>query len=154
MENDGQRLVASLREEYSRRVAAASLEQLNGGSAETPFQVDLWSLMPAELDQEMASRLSSLNEDIDSSPRGPITSHRRFIGKPIALAKWILRCLATPYTRLLLARQIRFNEDLVAFHLASFIRVRRLEEHNAELTRQVNELRDAPEQQAPVQSHE
>lgn len=145
MRNDGQQLLATLKEEYSRRTANASLEQLNNGPTEQPGRVDLWSLSFAELDQEMASRLSSLNEDIDCSPRGPISSHRRHIGQWIVLAKKALRTLMAPYTRLLLARQNRFNEDLVAFHLASFIRMRRLEERNTELTRQLEVLHEALE---------
>ncbi len=142
MAEDARQFVARLREASQRNADAAPLERLAGAPPGAPYRLDLWSLTPAELDQEMATRLSSLNEDIDCRPRGPITSHRRG-GRLIVWAKRLLRWLTVPYTNLLLGRQRRFNEDLVAFHLATFIRLRRMEERLRHLDGRLEALEDA-----------
>ena len=76
----------------------------------------------------MGKRLGFLNEDIDCRPTAAITSHRRLIGPLSSCFKKLLLKVLSPYTNSLFLRQNRFNEQLVAFHLASFIRFRRLEE--------------------------
>ncbi len=109
------------------RDAAASLEELAGGPLRHHHPLDLWSLSDDELDNEMGKRLGFLNGDIDCRPAA-VTSHRRLIGPFIVLGKKILLKLLSPYTNSLFARQTRFHEQLVAFHLATFIRLRRIEE--------------------------
>ena len=66
----------------------------------------------------MGKRLGFLNEDIDCRPTAAITSHRRLIGPLIVLFKKLLLKVLRPYTNSLFVRQNRFNEQLVAFHLA------------------------------------
>ena len=89
----------------------------------------------------MGKRLSFLNDDIDCRPTPAITSHRRFIGPLVVFCKKIVFALLRPYTNTLFDRQNRFNEQLVAFHLASFIRFRRLEERSRRLEQQADELK-------------
>jgi len=142
--------IAELKEYYrQRKDAAASLEELTGGPVQHHFPVDLWSLSDSELDGEMGKRLGFLNEDIDCRPTAGITSHRRFIGPVIVLLKKMFLTIMRPYTNSLFVRQNRFNEQLVAFHLASFIRFRRLEERVKRLERTAN---DALEPGAPAAS--
>ncbi len=121
--------IAALKERFrAAKEAAASLEGLVGGPVRHHYPVDLWALSDNELDNEMGKRLGFLNEDIDCRPTAAITSHRRVIGPLIVLCKKLLLKVLSPYTNSLFLRQNRFNEQLVAFHLASFIRFRRLEE--------------------------
>ncbi len=117
----------------ARKDSLAGLEELAGAPIRHHFPIDLWQLSDSELDGEMGKRLSFLNDDIDCSPTPDITSHRRFIGPAIVLFKKIIFKLLRPYTNTLFIRQNRFNDQLVAFHLASFIRLRRLEERVAQV---------------------
>jgi hypothetical protein len=134
--------IAKLKEYYqARKSSLASLEELASKPLQHHFAVDLWKLSDSELDGEMGRRLSFLNDDIDCRPTPAITSHRRLIGPLVVFCKKIVFKLLRPYTNTLFDRQNRFNEQLVAFHLASFIRFRRLEERTRLLEQQADELK-------------
>ena len=141
--------IAALKERYRSAKDAASLEELAGGPLQHHFPIDLWSLSDSELDNEMGKRLTFLNDDIDCRPTAAIASHRRFLGPAIVFGKRLLLKLLRPYTNLLFVRQNRFNEGLVAFHLASFIRLRRLEERLKRLELDRGESPDACAQALP-----
>ncbi|MFH2108707.1 MAG: hypothetical protein ABII93_08575 [Chrysiogenia bacterium] len=144
--------IAKLKEYFrGRKDSLAGLEELAGAPIQHHFPVDLWQLSDSELDGEMGKRLSFLNDDIDCSPTPDITSHRRFIGAAIVLFKKVIFKIFRPYTNTLFVRQNRFNDQLVAFHLATFIRLRRLEEKVRILERQEQELREQVEDQPSVQ---
>ncbi|HUU06639.1 MAG TPA: hypothetical protein VMZ49_12275 [Patescibacteria group bacterium] len=128
-----------------RKDSAASLEELAGGPIQHHFPVDLWQLSDSELDGEMGKRLSFLNDDIDCRPTSDITSHRRFIGPAIVLFKKMIFKIFRPYSNTLFVRQNRFNDQLVAFHLATFIRLRRLEEKVRALEQHEQEIKDQVE---------
>ena len=115
-----------LKEElFQQKEEISDISQLVKSPIDQPYSVDLWELSERELDNEMGTRLSFLNDDIDTKPdMNSISSHRRFLGKPIVLFKRLVMKLFQPYTNLLLEKQRRFNEQAVAFHLASFIRFR------------------------------
>ena len=122
---------------------AATLEELTGrGDLTGDYRVNFWELSPAELDREMGARLSAMNEDIDIRPRGDITSHRRILGPLIVAFKKLLRRLTAPYINLILDRQRRFNEDLVNFHLATFIRLRQTDERLRAFQEELRALRE------------
>ncbi len=143
---------------YRQKEKITDITELVKTEIDRDFKVDLWELSEKELDNEMGDRLSFLNDDIDPRPDAKsITSHRRILGKPIVLFKRIIMKLASAYTNSLLEKQRRFNEQLVAFHLASFIRFRHnekrikameekiktLEEDQEILLEQINQCRDA-----------
>jgi hypothetical protein len=158
MDEQNKKGIVELKEYYrGRKDAAANLEELAGQPVQHHFPVDLWQLSDSELDGEMGKRLSLLNDDIDCRPTLEITSHRRFIGPAVVLFKKLLFKLMRPYTNTLFVRQNHFNEQLVAFHLASFIRFRRLEERTRSLEQHVEEiqgqLEDLAAGQGPENAH-
>lgn len=131
------------KEEYrNRKESAGSLQELIREPIHTSFRVDFWELSERELDQEMGERLSRLNEDIDCRPPSDVSSRRRVIGPLVRRAKKMMQKMLSPYTNKLFVRQNRFNGDLVAFHLASFIRMRHLERRIDELEERSRELQD------------
>jgi hypothetical protein len=144
MNEEHEEEIARLKEAYgARKDEARSLEELAGGPIRHHYPIDLWSLSDSELDNEMGKRLGFLNDDIDCRPTAAVTSHRRFIGPAIVFfKKLLLKCLR-PYTNSLFVRQNRFNEQLVAFHLASFIRLRRIEERLQHLERERSGIADS-----------
>ena len=94
----------------------------------------------------MANRLSFLNDDIDTRPDAQsITSHRRILGKPIVLLKRLVMKIAGFYTNTILEKQRSFNEQLVAFHLASFIRFRHNEQKIKEILGKLKALEEDQE---------
>ncbi len=142
-DNEAKNEIAALKESLrSAREAARSLEELAGGPLRHHYPIDLWSLSDSELDNEMGKRLSFLNEDIDCRPTVEITSHRRLIGPFIVFVKKLLLKVLRPYSDSLFVRQNRFNEQLVAFHLASFIRLRRLDEKLKRLEQMAGETQE------------
>jgi len=89
---------------------------------------DIWALNDVELDKEMWNRFLSLDKNSDCLPRGKITSHRKGIGWIIVLLKKILRAITTPYSRLILQKQNRFNREIVDFHLAEYISMQKIKD--------------------------
>ncbi|MCU0288655.1 MAG: hypothetical protein MUF15_19960 [Acidobacteria bacterium] len=138
MDNNKQNLaneINRLKEEiFIRKETLSSIAELIKKEIDRDFRIDLWELSDKELDHEMACRLTFLNDDIDPRPNpAAITSHRKILGKPIVFIKRLIIKIAGAYANALLEKQRRFNEQLVNFHLASFIRFRRNETKISEI---------------------
>jgi len=136
-----------LKEEiYRQKEKAADLKELVKTEIRRDFPVDFWELSERELDNEMGSRLSFLNDDIDTRPEArSITSHRRILGKPIVFIKRLVLKIAGFYTNTILEKQRSLNEQLVAFHLASFIRFRHNERKIKEILEKLKALEEDQE---------
>lgn len=139
--------IKRLKEEiFKQKEAVTDIRDLVKKEIDRDFPINLWELSERELDNEMGNRLSFLNDDIDPRPdNSSITSHRRFLGKPVVLFKRLLMRLARPYTNLLLEKQRRFNDQAVAFHLASFIRIRQNEQHIRDLHEKLKTIEEDQE---------
>jgi len=136
-----------LKEEiYRQKEKAADIKELVKTEIRRDFPVDFWELSERELDNEMGSRLSFLNDDIDTRPEArSITSHRRILGKPIVFIKRLVMKITGFYTNTILEKQRSFNEQLVAFHLASFIRFRHNERKIKEILEKLKALEEDQE---------
>ena len=136
-----------LKEEiYRQKDKVSDIKELVKEEIDRDFPIDLWELSERELDNEMANRLSFLNDDIDTRPDAQsITSHRRILGKPIVLLKRLVMKIAGFYTNTILEKQRSFNEQLVAFHLASFIRFRHNEQKIKEILGKLKALEEDQE---------
>lgn len=136
-----------LKEEiYRQKEKAADIKELVKEEIHRDFPVNFWELSERELDNEMGMRLSFLNDNIDTRPEArSITSHRRIIGKPIVLIKRLVLKIAGFYTNTILEKQRSFNEQLVAFHLASFIRFRHNERKIKEILERIKALEEDQE---------
>jgi len=132
-----------------RQADTSNIGELVKEEIDRDFPLDLWELSPIELESRMGQRLSLLNDDIDTRPDpGSITSHRRWLGKIIVRVKRLMMKIAAPYTNTLLDKQRHFNEQVVAFQLASFIRFSHLEKRLKELEEKLADLQDR--QQLPA----
>ncbi|HLP59739.1 MAG TPA: hypothetical protein VK186_12945 [Candidatus Deferrimicrobium sp.] len=119
---------------FQQKEKLSSIEELVKSQIDRDFHTNFWELSAKELDHEMGNRLSFLNDDIDPRPDpASITSHRKILGKPIVFIKRMIIKIAGAYANALLEKQRRFNEQLVNFHLASFIRFRNNEKNMAEI---------------------
>lgn len=136
-----------LKEEiYQQKEKVSDIKELITGEIDRDFPVDFWELSERELDNEMGNRLSFLNDDIDTRPDAQsITSHRRILGKPIVLIKRLVMKIAGFYTNTILEKQRSFNEQLVAFHLASFIRFRHNERKIKDILEKLKALEEDQE---------
>lgn len=136
-----------LKEEiFQQKDKVSDIKELVTGEIDRDFPVDFWELSERELDNEMGNRLSFLNDDIDTRPDAQsITSHRRILGKPIVLIKRLVMKIAGFYTNTILEKQRSFNEQLVAFHLASFIRFRHNERKIKEILEKLKTLEEDQE---------
>ncbi|MCK4763122.1 MAG: hypothetical protein KAW12_13080 [Candidatus Aminicenantes bacterium] len=134
------------KEIYARKEAAAGIKELLKSEIDRDFPVDLWELSPRELDDRMGLRLSFLNDDIDTRPDpAAITSHRRILGKPIVFVKKIIMKFFGAYTNSILDKQRHFNEQLVVFHLGSFIRFKENERKLKEIEERISEFEENQE---------
>jgi hypothetical protein len=136
-----------LKEEIFRQKDKVSdIKELVNEEIDRDFPVDFWELCERELDNEMGNRLSFLNDDIDTRPDAQsISSHRRILGKPIVFIKRLVMKIAGFYTNTVLEKQRSFNEQLVAFHLASFIRFRHNEQKIKEILEKLKALEEDQE---------
>jgi hypothetical protein len=139
--------INSMKQEiFQQKENITDIKDLVKKEIDRDFTVDLWELSERELDSEMGNRLSFLNDDIDTRPEAKtITSHRRIIGRPIVLIKRLVMKIAGFYTNTILEKQRKFNEQLVAFHLASFIRFRHNEEKIKEIKKRLKILEENQE---------
>jgi len=103
--------------------------------------VPLEQLDDTELDREMGDRLSALNVAIDFRPWLHGLSAGRSVKGRLAgyLRRQVFRLFAPLHDR-----QVRFAEQLVAFHLASFLRLRRIENRLNALERELLEQGTLP----------
>ena len=136
-----------LKEEiYQQKEKVSDIKGLVKEEIDRDFPVDFWELSERELDNEIGNRLSFLNDDIDTRPDPQsITSHRRILGKPIVLFKRLVMKIAGFYTNTILEKQRSFNEQLVAFLLASFIRFRHNERKIKEILEKLKTLEEDQE---------
>lgn len=131
---------------FKQKEAVSRIDRLVNSTIDRDYSVDFWELSDRELDNEMGSRLSFLNDDIDTRPdASAIVSHRPLLGKPVVLIKKLFMKLTGFYTNSLLEKQRRFNEQAVAFHLATFIRQRRNEDRIKSVEEKIKALQEDQE---------
>lgn len=134
------------KEIYQQKEKVSDIKELVIEEIDRDFPINFWELSERELDNEMGNRLSFMNDDIDTRPDAQsITSHRRILGKPIVLIKRLVMKIAGFYTNTILEKQRSFNEQLVAFHLASFIRFRHNERKIKEILEKLKTLEEDQE---------
>jgi hypothetical protein len=133
-----------LKEELCKQKEALDeINRLVNEKIDRDFPIDLWELSERELDNEMGGRLPFLDDDIDIKPDvTAVTSHRRIIGKPVAFFKRLFLKTFSFYTDTLLEKQVRFNDQSVAFHLACFIRFRQNERRLKEIEERVKTIEE------------
>ena len=133
-----------LKEKFHRqKEKLTSIAALAGRPIDRDFPIDLWEFSDKEIDTEMADHLTLLNDHIDTRPgRDTITSHRPLLGPFIVFFKRLFLKLTGPYTNMLLDKQKRFNQALVHFQLASFIRQRRIDKKIEELKKGISDLEE------------
>jgi hypothetical protein len=121
------------------------IEKLINKQIDRNFEINLWELSEKELDQEMGNRLSMLNEDIDCIRLEKITSHRKVLGGLIVAFKKIARKILLPHLTPFFERQQKFNEGVVTYLLASFIRFRSIEQRLRKLEKDIAETNEIQE---------
>lgn len=136
--------IKEARDDISRRKEEIeNIKELVKEQIDRDFHIDPWELSHRELDNLMGRRLSFLNDDIDPTPDPSIiTSHRKILGKPIVFVKRIIMKVAGAYTNSILEKQRRFNDQLVAFHLASFVRFKYNEKKINKLEERIKDFED------------
>lgn len=126
IESQIQRIKSVLADE---RASIQDLETLIGQKIE----VELWGLSRKELEKEAWDSFLFLERNKDCLEEQPIVSHRRLTGAVIVFFKGIFRRLMRPYTKMVLARQSRFNGELIRLGLAILLRLEKAEERIAAL---------------------
>jgi hypothetical protein len=136
--------ISQLKEEISlQKKGTQSIKDLVKKDIDRDYSINLWDLSDKELDFDMATHLSFLNEDIDPRPSAAdLTSHRRFFGRFIVRFKRFLLKITSVYSNALLDRQRRFNDQSVRYKLATFIRFRQLEDRLAGLEENLKEMQE------------
>jgi hypothetical protein len=140
-----QRIDSWKRELKDQKENIEKVENLINKQIDRNFELDLWELSEKELDLEMGNRLSMLNEDIDIMRQEKITSHRKVLGFLIVPIKKLARKILLPDVSPFFERQKLFNEGVVAYLLASFIRFRSMEQRLRKLERDIAETEDTQE---------
>jgi hypothetical protein len=62
-----------------------------------------------------------------------LASHRKYVGPAIVFFRKVFRALMRPYTKLILARQSRFDRELIQIQLANLLRLEKIEKRVAGL---------------------
>ena len=88
---------------------------------------DLWGLSEKALEKAAWDSFFFLDRNKDCLEEEPIVSHRKLSGSVIVLYKKVLRALMRPNTKTILARQCRFDRELIQIQLANLLRLERIE---------------------------
>ena len=140
-----QRINSLKRELKDQKEKTEEIEKLINTRIDRNFEVNLWELSEKELDLEMGNRLSILNEDINVMRLKEITSHRKVLGVFIVAIKKLARRILLPDLIPFFERQKIFNEGVVTYLLASFIRFRSTEQSLKKLEQDIAETKETQE---------
>ncbi len=140
-----QRIVSWKEELKDQKAKTEEIENLINKKIDRNFEVNLWELSEKELDLEMGNRLSILNEDINVMRLEEITSHRKVLGVFIVALKKLARRILLPDLIPFFERQKIFNEGVVNYLLASFIRFRSMEQKLKKLEQDIAETKETQE---------
>jgi len=119
-----------------------NIEDLINKNIDRDFPINLWELSPKELDNWMGNTLTKLNDNINTTPFNSSNSHTR-LNKFLNFIK-IKRAFSyfNRYYTHLFGKQRVFNEILVQFHLASFIRMRTIDIRLNEISNKLSDIED------------
>jgi len=140
--------IQRLKEELDRkRKEIEDIKKLANKEIDRSFPPNLEEFSERELESYIAESIASIKTEIDTRPaKEPITSHRKFIGRPIVtLKRFLLQSLAD-YNDLFLDKQIRFNRQSVDLYQALLLRTK----HNKERMEQIQEQISACEESLVV----
>ncbi len=140
-----QRIDSWKEELKSQKEKIDKVENLINKKIDRNFEVNLWDLSEKELDLEMGNKLSILNEDINVMRLEEITSHRKVLGVFIVALKKLARRILLPDLIPFFERQKIFNEGVVNYLLASFIRFRSMEQRLRKLEQDITEANEMQE---------
>lgn len=126
IESQIQKIKSTLADE---RASIRDLEALIGQRIEA----ELWGLSKKELEKEGWDSFLFLERNKDCFEEEPVVSHRKYAGAGIVFFKRTFRRLMRPYTKMILARQVRFNGELIRLLLASLLRLEKIEARVAAL---------------------
>ena len=94
---------------------------------------ELWGLSEKALEKAAWDSFFFLERNKDCLEEEPVTSHRKYVGMVIVLFKKVFRALMRPYAKTILARQCRFDRELVQIQLANLLRLEKIEKRMAAL---------------------
>jgi len=109
------------------RESIADFETLIGERLEG----ELWGLSAKALEKAAWDSFFFLERNKESLEEAPIVSHRKLSGPLIVLFKKAFRSVMRPYAKMILARQSRFNRELVQVELANLLRLEKIEKRLA-----------------------
>jgi hypothetical protein len=92
---------------------------------------ELWGLSAKALEKAAWDSFFFLERNKDALVDEPVVSHRRLYGPVIVLFKKAFRSIMRPYAKMVLARQSRFNKELVQVELANLLRLEKIEKRLA-----------------------
>jgi hypothetical protein len=144
MENNSElnQALLQLKEDLlAQRNQLKDLKGLLKAEIDRDFSVNLWELSEKELDIDMGDKLSLLNDSIN--PRrdlAEIKSGKKIIGKPITKLKGFIIRVVKHYLDPVYDNHVKFNEKLVNFHLASYIRFRQNEKNIKKIEDKINQI--------------
>lgn len=134
-------LLAELRREYGRLAdRSGSISAIAGREIDHDTAIDYWSFDPADLENELWSRMPELESGLDIEPDGAWPSAPGLGGRIRGRIKRLILRLAMPLVRHSLEKQGRFNRYAKHMHFIQFLafkqlrrQVDRLEGENREL---------------------
>lgn len=88
---------------------------------------ELWGLSEKALEKAAWDSFFFLERNKDCLEEEPVTSHRKYVGVVIVLFKKVFRALMRPYAKTILARQCRFDRELIQIQLANLLRLEKIQ---------------------------
>ncbi len=120
-------LLEELRREYGRMAdRSASVSAIAGGEIDRAPAIDYWGFDPADLENELWSRLPELESGLDIVPDGAWPSAPGRGGRIRGRIKKLIMRLAMPLVRHSLEKQSRFNHYSRHMHFIQFLALKRM----------------------------
>jgi hypothetical protein len=129
-----------------KKAGNIDINQLAGRIIDRSFPVNFWELSDRELDAEMGERLTDLNNRVDTKMIGyydlPTNTFReKFVRK---FRQAFYKCFRF-YSDQISKIQSNYNGDLLAFHLATYVRLKQQQEQIVLLQAKLDECLEQQE---------
>ena len=128
-DNTAKQLKKLKKELHTKKEGVHDLKELVKKEIDRDFPLNLMDFSERELESQMDEYFSLLNKSVDPVPdKISITSHRRWIGKPVVWIKRILLKTTRPYITLILDKQKTFNQKCIDLYQNLIIHQKRYHE--------------------------
>ncbi len=127
---------------FERKEKIYNIKELIKEEIDRDYNLNLWELSQRELDSEMGIKLSLLNNEADIRDKVEINPGLGLKGKLYFRLKSIFSGILLKSITPVINRQVSYNGQSIDLHLASYIKIKNVEDNFILLNERVKQLEE------------